>query len=183
MKNFTEFLEEYTRTANVLFIEDHPDVASVFIEILNQFYINLFPVSNGKQAVDEMSKTHMDLIFTDLKLPDISYQSLCHKIHALQPLSPVIVVSAFIDERAITSISAILARPVMFIDKPVALTTETIARIFAILKIRAPYNGSAILSFRYPHSSLSDGFTAEPQGFQITDFSRTSIVPLVPPNP
>ena len=56
----------------VLIIEDDFASKEFFIELLDEFDVNILTADNGTAVFDILKVSQVDLIFLDIKLPDIS---------------------------------------------------------------------------------------------------------------
>jgi signal transduction histidine kinase len=64
---------------SVLVVEDNRDLASNIARSLARFY-NVFVAYNGQQALDRMQQKMLDLIISDVMMPEMDGHELCEKI-------------------------------------------------------------------------------------------------------
>ena len=74
---------------NILIVDDKPDS----LELLEQFLIsngfNPLPAANGKLALELLEKNHVELIISDILMPEVDGYMLCLSlIHISEPTRP-----------------------------------------------------------------------------------------------
>lgn len=55
----------------ILVIEDNENLARIYQSILSKNYFDVFITSDGQQALDLLEKIHVDLIITDVMMPNM----------------------------------------------------------------------------------------------------------------
>lgn len=55
----------------ILIIEDNENLARIYKSMLTKNYFDVFITSDGQQALDLLEKIHVDLIITDVMMPNI----------------------------------------------------------------------------------------------------------------
>lgn len=55
----------------ILVIEDNENLARIYQSILSKNYFDVFIISDGQQALDLLEKIHVDLIITDVMMPNM----------------------------------------------------------------------------------------------------------------
>jgi len=83
-----------TESAKVLIVDDDVDLLKLISIRLKPMQFELKTVTSAEEALSLMSIWHPDLIVTDLQLPGLSGMELFEKIHARNPLLPIIVLTA-----------------------------------------------------------------------------------------
>lgn len=56
---------------NILIVEDHEHLAMIYKSILEKHYFNVLLTSNGQEALDLLDRIYVDLIITDVMMPEI----------------------------------------------------------------------------------------------------------------
>lgn len=84
-------------TGTVLLVEDEKKTAEMLKQGLEAEGITVIWVSDGKAAVESMSKGKVDLIILDLKLPGISGDEVLEAIRKIDPYVEVIVYTNYQD--------------------------------------------------------------------------------------
>lgn len=80
--------------AKVLLIEDDLSAARVYKEYLTDVPYIFIHHSTGTEALDFLSQNSVDVVILDFHLPDVEGVDVLRKIKEIQPLTPVIVVTA-----------------------------------------------------------------------------------------
>lgn len=158
-KTLTDFVKEYVRPPKLLIVEDDAFAVEMMTGLLENFEVEVQVSNTGRNACAEMDRQQFDLIILDLGLPDRSYEAVARHIAETQSVTPVVVISGHIDDRCITTINAILNRPVWYIQKPFGFAPEQWVRMFAVLRLRANYKGKFLPSpirLRYESGSQSN---------------------------
>ena len=107
----------------VIVVEDEPDMAEMFSEMVQLMGLQVIKSHTGLQAIDLISERKPDLVLLDIMLPDISGLEVLRHIHRDKRLSriPVIVVSAKslpsdVRKGLEAGASFYLTKPVSFVD-------------------------------------------------------------------
>ncbi len=79
-------------TAQILLIEDNPELRQVTSFILKNADFTVIEAENGREGLRLAHETHPDLILLDIVLPDTDGRELCRHIKAEQTLTDCIVV-------------------------------------------------------------------------------------------
>ena len=74
-------------------------------------------VGSGAAAIDFAERKEFDLVFLDLKLPDISGDELYVKLKSMHPELPIVIITGYPDSEILSKILAI--GPVTVIKKPI----------------------------------------------------------------
>ncbi|MBD3377471.1 response regulator [candidate division KSB1 bacterium] len=83
--------------AMILVIDDEIKIQQLLIDMLNYKGYKVIGASNGQQAKKILNSENIDLVFLDLRLPDIDGTDLLLHIKQLDSLLPVIIISAYGD--------------------------------------------------------------------------------------
>ena len=83
---------------HILIIDDDPSVRDVLAEIVATFGYEAHQVDSAKDAVSTLSTRKIDLIFLDISMPEITGDQLLGFIRKKGFQTPVVVISAHIDE-------------------------------------------------------------------------------------
>lgn len=78
----------------VLFVEDDDSIRKTLFLILQERY-KVLPVKSGQEALQKLRKTKIDLVITDLKLPDMDGIELIEKFREYGYQEDVILISGF----------------------------------------------------------------------------------------
>lgn len=81
----------------VLVVDDEPDVVEIIARYLSKAGLDVVGETDSLQALHRLQKdaAPFDLVITDLDMPHCSGADLCHHLHALAPLLPVIMITGY----------------------------------------------------------------------------------------
>ena len=79
----------------VLFVDDEKNLLKSFVRMFLNEPIQIYTAESGSEALDLISTKDMDLIVTDIKMPEMHGLELIEKIREKNAEIPVIVYSAF----------------------------------------------------------------------------------------
>ncbi|MEO1256651.1 MAG: response regulator [Bacteroidota bacterium] len=108
-------------TAQILIIEDEPNLLSEIAEQLTFEDYQTLTASNGEEGLQRIREHHLDLIITDIAMPKLDGIDVVQAVRQnLQLTTPIILMSAFeasqfsdrLETIPNTNISAILRKPV-----------------------------------------------------------------------
>ncbi len=103
----------------VLVVDDDPAMQALFKQYLKKAGLARVVVGTGAEALTKAQKQHFDLVFLDLKLPDIPGDELYGKLKEIHDDLPIVIITGYPDSEIL---SRILARgPVTVLKKPVEL--------------------------------------------------------------
>ena len=101
----------------VLVVDDDPALQSLFQQYVEQAGFRQVVVGSGEKAIEAAKQQEIDLVFLDLKLPDISGDELYVKLKEGKPDLPVVIVTGYPDSEVLSKILA--HGPVTVLKKPV----------------------------------------------------------------
>jgi len=108
---------EETGQPTVLVVDDDPSLQALFKQYLKKAGFGRVVVGSGAEAIAQAQKQSFDLVFLDLKLPDIPGDELYSKLKEMHPDLPIVIITGYPDSEIL---SKILARgPVTVLKKPV----------------------------------------------------------------
>ena len=92
-------MEYKTGTETILLVEDEEPLRKVVVELLAQLGYQVLSAGNGKQAlaVAAAPQQKIDLLITDVLMPEISGPELARRLQAQKPRLKVIFISGFDD--------------------------------------------------------------------------------------
>ncbi len=115
---------------NILLVDDEPDILEILREFLELKQHDVTTATNGKQALDVvLSRDDLDLVFSDIKMPDMDGLTFLERVRDNNLNIPVILISGQGDLES--SIRALKLGALDFIVKPVYLKAvdEALERI------------------------------------------------------
>ncbi len=114
----------------VLVVEDDAAMAQLLDEGLSRRGFSVVAVKSGDAALSAFQSAEFDVVLTDLNMKGIDGLTLCERIIAKHPGTPVIVVTAFGSLE--TAVKAIRAGAYDFITKPFELEAFDLALVRAV---------------------------------------------------
>jgi CheY-like chemotaxis protein len=121
----------------ILLVEDDPDVREVLVNALERWGARVAAAGSGREALDAVSQERLDVLVSDIRLPDTDGYELIRKIRdveaALGRYTPAVALTAYprVEDRA----RALRAGYQMHVPKPVA--PDDLASVIATLTNRA----------------------------------------------
>ncbi|MEA3499313.1 MAG: hybrid sensor histidine kinase/response regulator [Campylobacterota bacterium] len=112
---------ELLKQSSILYVEDDLSVSSVFCAILESSFKKIYAASNGAEGLEFYLKykDKIDVIVTDLNMPKVSGIEMIKRIREISYDVPIIITSAFGDERSLKQIVNLGVDG--FLNKPLVL--------------------------------------------------------------
>ncbi|MCZ7556605.1 MAG: sigma-54 dependent transcriptional regulator [Bacteroidia bacterium] len=82
-------------TIVILIVDDEEAQRSSIAGFLLKKGYSVHQAASGTQAVDIAASTHLDLVLTDFRMPDMTGGDVLHRIREINPDIPVVVVTAY----------------------------------------------------------------------------------------
>lgn len=135
----------------ILIVDDEPLIRKSLFEILRIAGFQCLMVANGEEAVEAIQKKTVDIVITDLRLPEMSGIDLLRKIKRLRPAVEVIVMTGFGSIE--TAVEAMKLKAFDYITKPlhddeIKLVIEKIIEKNALLQENSDLRKIALRSKR-----------------------------------
>ncbi len=99
----------------IMIVDDHEDVRTFIKEMLSKNGHNVMTAKNGKEAIDRLVTYKVDLIITDIVMPEIEGVEFILRLR--QSNVPIISISGLTKENIISSLLSSLGI-VGFLQKP-----------------------------------------------------------------
>ncbi|HMB16164.1 MAG TPA: sigma-54 dependent transcriptional regulator [Pelovirga sp.] len=109
----------------ILVIDDDRALCDLLHEDLQQRGHQVWTALNAAQARELLDQYQIDIVLTDLNMPEINGIDFCAELHQRRPDLPVIIMTAFGSLE--TAIAALRARAYDFVTKPVDLDLLSIS--------------------------------------------------------
>ena len=107
-------------------------------EMFKEEGFDVLAVRSGEEALTEYSRRKPDIILTDIRMPRMSGIELLKSIREKDKLTPVLIVTAYLDSRML--IEAFKLGADDFIEKPVMLYQDLISRVNELINKSALEN-------------------------------------------
>ena len=127
---------------SVIIVDDDPNVLKLTSLLLNKRGYSTFPCGSAGEALDVLKKNNIDVVLSDIVMPEMSGIELLERIHSSDPDIPVILITGFADlDKAI---DAIKKGAFDFITKPYETaylmhSVEKAASFHRLIKMEADY--------------------------------------------
>ncbi len=101
-KNYTVDIKG---TETILVVDDEPALLSLSCEILTQYGFNVIPAENAKQALEILQHETVDLLVSDIIMPDMDGYQLAAIINEKYPAIKIQLVSGFSDNNNVDMVN------------------------------------------------------------------------------
>jgi len=112
-------LKKYTSNMSILFAEDYVEVYDGVLRILKSLFKVVDGAVDGAQAISLYKKNHYDFVLSDISMPNIDGVELSRMIKDINPLQPIIILSAHREANYLHELINIGVR--RFVQKPISL--------------------------------------------------------------
>jgi CheY-like chemotaxis protein len=82
-------------TKKILIVDDNPNMSTLLSDILEIFDFKGEHADDGAIALEQLRRTKYDLVFTDLRMPNMDGHDLLRAIKSEHPNLPVVVVTGY----------------------------------------------------------------------------------------
>lgn len=83
------------KASTILIADDEPNIRRVFEAMFVSEGYHVLTAENGKRAIDLASTNHIDILISDLIMPDITGVEVLQKVKQLHPQCAAIIVTAY----------------------------------------------------------------------------------------
>ena len=108
----------------ILIVDDDSEMCQLIATDLKLRKLESFSCTSANKALETLAKEEIDVILTDLNMPDVSGIDLCKRIVDSRPDIPVVVITSFGSME--TAIHAIRAGAFDFVTKPIEMEVLSI---------------------------------------------------------
>ena len=122
--------------ANILVVDDEPEIADLVTVYLRGENFQVFPCGTGREALEVLGREKIDLAVLDVMLPDISGFSLCAEIRRSWQF-PILMLTAKTEDS--DKITGLTVGADDYMTKPFS-PLELVARVKAQLRRYTSYN-------------------------------------------
>jgi excisionase family DNA binding protein len=115
--------------ARILVVDDEELVQDLMRDILGRHGYHAESARTGKEALDQLQRTNYDLMFLDIKLPDLDGDKIYEKVVEMQPSLHVVIITGLADGQIFDKILTL--GPVTVLRKP--LKVDQVLRLADLL--------------------------------------------------
>lgn len=83
---------------NILYVEDDENVQKLFLNLLQRKFEKIWVANNGLEGLAIFEKQPIDLVITDIHMPQMDGLSMAKKMKEKKPNLPIIITSAYSDK-------------------------------------------------------------------------------------
>jgi len=110
-------LLEITKPLTILYVEDHEIVSKNMLKILAKFFDNIVFAENGKEGLDKFNQNHIDIIISDINMPELSGIDMLKEIKKTNSKIPAMLITAhlelgYYEEAMELNVDAYLSKPI-----------------------------------------------------------------------
>ncbi len=81
--------------ATILIVDDEETIREIFKEALEELGHRVMVAENGYKGLELVKQWDFDLVFLDLKMPDMDGAELFHQINTIKPKLPVTIITGY----------------------------------------------------------------------------------------
>jgi excisionase family DNA binding protein len=98
-KQIDKWLQKNSRgkPVHILVVDDEPLVGQLFKDSLNETGYQIITTLSSIEALELIDKSHFDLIFLDLLIPEIDGAELFRRIRQVEKQVPVVIITGYTD--------------------------------------------------------------------------------------
>jgi len=106
---------------SILLVEDDEGVKNFALSALSDFGYKVYTANNGKEAIEliKSEKIKIDLLFTDMIMPDMNGKELSQKLKKIIPELYILFASGYVDNNLLKS--GELDKNINFLQKPYSI--------------------------------------------------------------
>jgi len=121
--------------ARVLVVDDEPAICSLLESELGRREIAVESTSNPEVALERLKENPVDIVLTDIKMPEMDGLTLLRRIKTVRPSCEVIVMTAFASVE--TAREALKCGAVDYLTKPFSVRREVVPLLETLLETPA----------------------------------------------
>ena len=127
--------------ARVLIVDDEPAICNLLESELGRRKIEVESTSNPEVALERLKENPVDVVLTDIKMPEMDGLTLLRRIKTVRPSCEVIVMTAFASVE--TAREALKCGAVDYLTKPFSVRREVAPLLEALLETPGEPEGPA----------------------------------------
>ena len=122
---------------SILLVDDEPNYLIVLSELLRDEGYEVFTAENGARALETVKNTDLDLVLTDMQMPEVDGLELLTHVKGFNPDLPVIIITAFAEvEKAVAAMQSgafsYLAKP--FSNEELLVNIEKAVKMYGLVR-------------------------------------------------
>ncbi|KGO34424.1 MAG: sigma-54 dependent transcriptional regulator [Desulfoprunum sp.] len=122
---------------SILIVDDEPNYLIVMSELLRDEGFEVFTASNGREGLQVVKDVDLDLVITDMQMPEMDGMQLLNHVKALNRELPVLMITAYAQvEKAVAAMQAgafsYLAKP--FSNDELIVTIQKAAQHYSLVR-------------------------------------------------
>lgn len=103
---------EYLKEISVLYVDDDKVILSYVSMIIGRRAKEILTAENGLEGVERVKQNpHIDIILTDLNMPEMNGQEMIEEIRKTHPDLPVVAITAFDEDYDLSDFDAVIIKP------------------------------------------------------------------------
>jgi len=87
-------LIKFTKTLNILYVEDNENARIAMLALLNNFFDGIVVAVDGKEGLQKFTEDSFDLVISDIRMPNMNGLEMFEKIKAIDENTALIVATA-----------------------------------------------------------------------------------------
>lgn len=103
---------------SILYVEDETITRTVFCEVMATKVRTVYQAANGREGLDMFRRCRPDVVLVDNNMPEMDGMALSKAIQAIDPATPIIVISGDIKRR---NLSQMEQMKLHYIKKPIRI--------------------------------------------------------------
>lgn len=171
-------MNETAKARTILLVEDDPALALGLCDALDFEGFRAVHAKTGRDGVSNFGTSEPDCVILDLMLPDMNGYQVCEQIRRMNPIVPIIMLTARSQEA--DKIRGLDAGADDYVTKPFSIG-ELVARIRAILRRAERGTSTPTISFTVGEAVIDSGAQTLTRGSEtsILSFYEVKILELL----
>ncbi len=101
---------------NLLYVEDEDLIRRIAISYLRPYFAEIYEASDGVEALEIYKQGNIDMIMTDIEMPNMNGLTLCREIRKLDKKIPIIITTAYTNTEYL--LEAVTLNLIKYLVKP-----------------------------------------------------------------
>lgn len=133
-------MSEASSKARVLIVDDESAIRLMLEEYLREFDYAVHSAASGSEALERLDEENFDCLIVDMRLPDMSGESLALLAYAKQPNARTLIHTGSINFKLSPELKAIGLNSRSIIHKPVFDMQDFVSAIEGAVSGNAPFD-------------------------------------------